>query len=118
MVEEKLNNPDCIFCRIARKEIQANLVAETELSLAFWDISPRQPIHILVIPKNHHANITDLTWNAPEQLIDLMQLGTKIAHEKSTGSFRLSFNTGEEAGQTVFHAHGHITSRTPKDQLA
>jgi histidine triad (HIT) family protein len=118
VLEEKLINPDCIFCRIASKDIQANLVAETELSLAFWDISPRQPIHILVIPKNHHGNIAELTMNSPEQLVDLMQLGTQIALEKSTGSFRLSFNTGEEAGQTVFHAHGHITSRTPKDQIA
>ena len=67
----------------------------------------------LVIPKNHHGNIAELTMNSPEQLVDLMQLGTQIALEKSTGSFRLSFNTGEEAGQTVFHAHGHITSRTP-----
>ena len=117
-LEETLNNPDCIFCRIASKDIQANLVAETDLSLAFWDISPRQPIHILVIPKNHHANIAELTQNSPEQLVDLMQLGTQIALDKSTGSFRLSFNTGEEAGQTVFHAHGHITSRTPKDQIA
>jgi histidine triad (HIT) family protein len=51
-------------------------------------------------------------------LLDLMKLGTDIAKDKSAGSFRLSFNTGEEAGQTVFHAHGHITSRTPKDQVA
>ncbi len=111
-------NSDCIFCRIASKELQANLVAESEHSIAFWDISPRQPIHILVIPKAHHANIAELTQNAPDQLLDLMKLGTDIAQDKSSGSFRLSFNTGEEAGQTVFHAHGHITSRTPKDQVA
>lgn len=113
-----MNNPDCIFCRIASKELQANLVAESEHSIAFWDISPRQPIHILVIPKTHFANVAELTRNAPEQLLDLIKLGTDIAEDKSTGSFRLSFNTGAEAGQTVFHAHGHITSRTPKDQLA
>jgi histidine triad (HIT) family protein len=116
--EENLNNQDCIFCKIASKDIQANLVAETDLSLAFWDISPRQPIHILVIPKNHHANIAELTQNSPEQLVDLMKLGTQLALQKSTGSFRFSFNTGAEAGQTVFHAHGHLTSRTPKDQIA
>lgn len=113
-----MNNPDCIFCKIATKDIQANLVAETELSLAFWDISPRQPIHILVIPKNHHANIAELTKDSPEQLVDLMSLAARLASDKSTGSFRLSFNTGEEAGQTVFHAHGHLTSRTPKEQIA
>ena len=113
-----MNNQDCIFCRIASRDIQANLVAETEHSLAFWDISPRQPVHILIIPKRHHANISELIQNAPDELVDLMRLGSKIAQDKSTGSFRLSFNTGLEAGQTVFHAHGHITSRTPKEQVA
>jgi histidine triad (HIT) family protein len=94
------------------------MVEETLHSLAFWDISPRQPVHILIIPKRHHANIAELTQNAPDELVDLMRLGSKIALEHSTGSFRLSFNTGVEAGQTVFHAHGHITSRTPKEQVA
>lgn len=113
-----MTNQDCIFCRIASKDIQANLVEETEHSLAFWDISPRQPIHILVIPKRHHSNIAELTNSAPDELLDLMRLGAKIAQDKSKGSFRLSFNTGAEAGQTVFHAHGHVTSRTPKEQIA
>jgi histidine triad (HIT) family protein len=117
-LEETLNNPDCIFCRIVIRDIQANLVEETAHSLAFWDISPRQPIHILVIPKNHYTNIAELTVSAPDELVDLIALGSKIALDKSTGSFRLTFNTGAEAGQTVFHAHGHITSRTPKDQVA
>ena len=112
-----MNNQDCIFCRIASKELQANVVAETENSLAFWDISPRQPIHMLVIPKSHHANIAELTQNAPDEMLDLMKLAAELAQEKSSGSFRLSFNTGVEAGQTVFHAHGHITSRTPKGQI-
>ena len=110
-------NSDCIFCRIVSKELQANLVAESEHSIAFWDISPRQPIHILIVPKKHHENIAELSNSAPDQLVDLMQLGSQIALDKSAGSFRFSFNTGVEAGQTVFHAHGHITSRTPKDQV-
>jgi histidine triad (HIT) family protein len=118
LAEESLTNQDCIFCKIANKDIQSNLVAETELSLAFWDISPRQPIHILVIPKKHYSNVADLASSSPADLVDLIQLGTAIAQEKSTGSFRLSFNTGADAGQTVFHAHGHITSRTPKDSVA
>jgi histidine triad (HIT) family protein len=118
IAEESLTNQDCIFCKIANKDIQSNLVAETELSLAFWDISPRQPIHILVIPKKHYSDIAVLASSSPADLVDLIQLGTSIAQEKSTGSFRFSFNTGAEAGQTVFHAHGHITSRTPKDSVA
>ena len=105
---------DCIFCKIVAGEIPATLVGETEHSIAFKDISPRQPIHILVVPKKHHANVAELAFADPDALVDLVQLGSNLAGQHSTGSFRLSFNTGIEAGQTVFHAHGHITSRTPK----
>jgi histidine triad (HIT) family protein len=105
---------DCIFCKIVAGEIPATLVGETEHSIAFKDISPRKPIHILVVPKNHHANVAELAFADPNALVDLVQLGCNLAAQHSTGSFRLSFNTGLEAGQTVFHAHGHITSTTPK----
>ncbi len=105
---------DCVFCKIVAGQIPSKRVAETELSLAFFDISPRQPVHILVIPKTHHNNVAELASADPSALVDLIRLGSRLAGEHSTGSFRLTFNTGEEAGQTVFHAHGHITSRTPK----
>lgn len=112
-----MTNTDCIFCKIANKIIPASLVAETEHCVAFWDISPRQPIHILIVPKAHHANVAELVEEAPEVLVDLVSLGTTLAKTHSTGSFRLTFNTGAEAGQSVLHVHGHITSRTPKDQV-
>lgn len=105
---------DCVFCKIVAGEIPASLVGQSEHAIAFKDISPRQPIHILVVPKEHHGNVSDLAFANPAALIDLVQLGSKLAEEHSTGSFRLTFNTGESAGQTVFHAHGHITSTTPK----
>lgn len=105
---------ECVFCKIVAGEIPAKLVAETERTIAFKDISPRQPIHILVVPKKHHENVAELAFADPEALVDLIQLGSKIAQDFSTGSFRLTFNTGAEAGQSVFHAHGHITSQTPK----
>jgi histidine triad (HIT) family protein len=104
---------DCIFCKIVNGEIPATRVGETEKSLAFRDVTPRQPVHILVIPKSHHANVADLSINDPESLVDLMQLGSRLASEMTTGHFRFTFNTGELAGQTVFHAHGHITSNQP-----
>ena len=106
---------DCIFCKIVAGQIPATLLGETEHSVAFNDISPRQPIHILVVPKIHHSNVSELAFADPIALVDLVQLGSKLAAEYSTGSFRLSFNTGLDAGQTVFHAHGHITSTTPKN---
>jgi histidine triad (HIT) family protein len=109
---------DCIFCKIAAGDIPAKIVAQTEHSVAFWDISPRQPVHILVVPKRHFANVAELAIEDAESLVDLMQLGAKVAADHSTGSFRFTFNTGAEAGQTVFHAHGHITSRTPRSAHA
>lgn len=106
---------ECVFCKIANGEIPAKLVAESEHAVAFHDISPAQPVHVLVVPKQHYSDISELTAQNELALLDLMRLGTKIASELSTGSFRFQFNTGAEAGQTVFHAHGHITSRTPRN---
>lgn len=108
---------NCIFCKIARKEIPAKIVGESELAIAFWDVSPRQPIHILVIPKKHFSNIAELTLNDEASLVAVMKLGSEIALQHADESFRFSFNTGAAAGQTVFHAHGHLTSRTPRSEF-
>ena len=105
---------DCVFCKIVAGEIPSKLVAESEHAIAFNDINPAQPIHVLIVPRQHFTDVADLTARNEEILLDLMRLGTKVASELSEGSFRFQFNTGEAAGQTVFHAHGHITSRTPK----
>jgi len=105
---------DCIFCKIVAGEIPATVVAQSEHAIAFNDIAPKQPVHILVVPKEHHKNVAELAFANPEALVDLVQLGSKLADEHTTGAFRFTFNTGEEAGQTVFHAHGHITSTVPK----
>ena len=105
---------DCIFCKIVAGEIPATIVAQSEHAIAFNDIAPKQPVHILVVPKEHHKNVAELAFANSEALVDLVQLGSKLADEHTTGAFRFTFNTGEEAGQTVFHAHGHITSTVPK----
>lgn len=105
---------DCLFCKIVAGEIPSTLVAESEHAIAFNDIHPAQPIHVLVVPKQHFSDVADLTARDETVLLDLMRLGTKVASDLSEGSFRFQFNTGAAAGQTVFHAHGHITSRTPK----
>ena len=108
---------NCIFCKIARKEIPAKFVGENELAIAFWDVSPRQPLHLLVIPKSHFENVAELTLNDEASLLAVMKLGSELALKHADQSFRLSFNTGEAAGQTVFHAHGHLTSKTPRGEL-
>jgi histidine triad (HIT) family protein len=109
-----LTNQDCIFCKIISGEFNTTFVAESKHSVAFNDINPAQKIHVLVVPREHHSNISELAFANPEALVDLIQLGSKVAAELSTGSFRLQFNTGEAAGQTVFHVHGHVLSTTPK----
>lgn len=106
---------DCIFCKIVSGEAKASFVAESTHGVAFNDINPRQPVHVLVVPKVHYSDITELASAEPEVLADVMQLGVRVAEMFSTGSFRFQFNTGAEAGQTVFHAHGHITSTTPRN---
>jgi histidine triad (HIT) family protein len=116
-MEESMAAESCIFCKIARKEIPAKFVGENELALAFWDVSPRQPLHILVIPKAHFSNVAELTLNDEASLLAVMKLGSELAMEHADESFRISFNTGEAAGQTVFHAHGHLTSKTPRGDL-
>ena len=109
-----MTNQDCIFCKIISGEIPAKLIAESEHAIAFNDIDPKQAIHVLVVPREHHGNIAELAFANPPALVDLIQLGSKVASDVSTGSFRFTFNNGSEAGQTVFHAHGHILSKTPK----
>lgn len=108
---------NCIFCKIARKEVPAKVVGESELAIAFWDVSPRQPLHILVVPKLHYSNVAELTLTDEASLVAVMKLGSELALEHAEESFRLSFNTGAAAGQTVFHAHGHLTSLTPSGDL-
>lgn len=105
----------CIFCKIVSKDIPTEFVSETVNTLAFRDISPLAPVHLLVIPKQHHKDVVELAQNAPEVLSELLDSATGLAKRFTNGSFKLQFNTGAEAGQTVFHAHAHIISENTKD---
>lgn len=113
-----MTQDNCIFCKIAKGDIPAKIVGENDLALAFWDVSPRQPLHILIIPKSHFANVAELTLKDEASLLAVMKLGSELAIALADENFRVSFNTGAAAGQTVFHAHGHLTSTTPRGQLA
>ncbi len=97
---------DCIFCRIIKKEIPATIVYEDENYLAFEDIQPLAPVHILLIPKRHWENTADLEDGAV--FGGLFAIGKKIAADKGLASYRLVNNCGEEAGQTVYHLHVHL----------
>lgn len=98
----------CLFCRIVRKEIPATIVAETDDCLAFRDITPRAPVHVLVIPKQHVASISDAA--DPSQIGKLSLLAAEIAKQEgiAESGYRTVINTGPDAGQTVFHVHLHL----------
>ncbi|MEW2631521.1 histidine triad nucleotide-binding protein [Streptomyces sp. NPDC048389] len=101
---------DCLFCKIVAREVPATVVRETETTLAFRDINPQAPTHVLVIPKAHYPDAASLAAGAPELAADVLrEAGAVAVEEKTAGSgYRVVFNTGSGAGQTVFHAHAHV----------
>jgi histidine triad (HIT) family protein len=99
---------DCIFCKIVAGEIPADVVHRSERSLAFRDIDAKAPTHVLVIPLQHHANAAELAAADPATLADLVTVADLVADAEQIIGYRLVFNTGAEAGQTVFHTHLHV----------
>ena len=98
----------CLFCRIVRKEIPATVVAETEHCVAFRDINPQAPVHLLVIPKEHVATLSDAT--DPALVGRLALLAAELAQKEGIAErgYRTVINTNADAGQTVFHIHMHL----------
>jgi len=100
---------DCLFCKIVRGEIPATLVHETETTVAFRDISPKAPVHVLVIPKAHYANVAELGAADPALGGQVLAAVEAVATKEGVrDSFRVVFNTGPAMGQTVFHVHAHL----------
>ncbi|MEU8231324.1 HIT domain-containing protein [Actinoplanes sp. NPDC048967] len=105
---------DCLFCRIVAGEIPATVVHETPTTLAFRDIDPKAPVHVLVIPKTHHRDVVALAAD-PGAAADVLAASAAVAEaEGLTGDgFRLIFNTGSHGGQEVFHVHAHVVGGRP-----
>ena len=100
-----------IFTRILNGEIPSDIVAETENAFAIRDVAPKAPVHLLVIPKTEqYRNVVELAAGDPDLLAELVGLANAVAAESGAGDFRLVFNTGPGAGQTVFHVHAHVLS--------
>jgi histidine triad (HIT) family protein len=101
---------DCLFCRIAAGEIPATVVRESERTLAFRDIAPQAPTHVLVIPKPHHPNVASLLEAEPALAVDVLREAHAVAQAEgiAESGYRVLFNTGPDAGQTVGHAHAHV----------
>jgi histidine triad (HIT) family protein len=101
---------DCLFCKIVAREIPASVVYEDEHVLAFNDINPQGPTHVLVVPKRHIATLNDLAAADDAIVGELVRRAAAIAKERGidAGGFRAVFNTNRDAGQTVFHIHLHL----------
>lgn len=101
---------DCLFCRIARKEIPAKIVRETDRVLAFRDINPQAPAHVLVVPKEHVASVNDLGPGHAGLVGELVLAAKEIAASEGVAEtgYRLVLNVGAGAGQSVFHVHLHL----------
>jgi len=101
---------ECIFCLIASKKIPAKIVHEDDLILAFEDISPKAPAHILLIPKEHYPGLNDVPPDQAGLLGHLLVEARRIAAGRglADAGYRLVLNTGRDAGQEVFHLHVHL----------
>ncbi|MDX3525767.1 HIT domain-containing protein [Streptomyces sp. ID05-39B] len=99
---------DCLFCKIVAGTIPATIVRETETTVAFRDINPQAPTHVLVIPKAHHVDAAALAAEAPQLAADVLCETRAVADDEKLESYRIIFNTGSGAGQTVWHAHAHV----------
>ena len=106
---------NCLFCRIVAGEITATVVHETDTTLAFRDIDPKAPVHVLVIPKDHHTDVVTLARADPRLAADGLAAAAAVAEAEGLlgDGFRLLFNSGRWAGQEVFHAHGHVVGGAP-----
>ena len=105
---------DCLFCKFVSGELPAEVVHETDSTLAFRDISPQAPTHVLVVPKVHQPTVAALAEHEPAVLAELVRTVAAVAEKEGLGDgYRLVFNTGPAALQTVFHVHGHLLGGRP-----
>ncbi|HKN99643.1 MAG TPA: histidine triad nucleotide-binding protein [Pseudonocardiaceae bacterium] len=101
---------DCLFCKIVAGEIPGDVVHRTERTLAFRDVNPQARHHVLVVPTEHIEDAVTLAGSAPDLLAEVVSAGAAVAEKlgMADSGYRLVFNTGADAGRTVFHAHLHV----------
>lgn len=101
---------DCLFCKIVTGDVPATVVKETPAAVAFRDINPQAPTHVLVITREHHPDLADLTRRNPVLLGELLDTAVSVAEDEGIvdPGYRVVFNSGAGAGQTVFHVHAHV----------
>ena len=107
-------DPSCVFCRIVAGELPATVVAETPTTLAFRDLHPAAPVHVLVVPREHHPDLAALSDADPGLLAELWAAAVAVARQEGLDAgYRLVVNTGADGGQTVFHVHVHVLGGGP-----
>lgn len=102
--------PDCLFCKIVAGDIPADVVTESARTIAFRDINPQAPTHVLVIPRDHHPGVAALAAADSDLLAEVMAQAHQVAAAEGIAAdgYRVVFNTGSRAGQTVYHVHAHV----------
>ncbi|MCI0688022.1 MAG: histidine triad nucleotide-binding protein [Sporichthyaceae bacterium] len=104
------SQPDCLFCKLVAGDIPATMVRETEQTVAFRDINPQAPTHVLVVPREHYPDVAALAAADAELTATVLSEAAAVADAEGTAErgYRIVFNTGAGAGQTVFHVHAHV----------
>ena len=105
-----MTEADCLFCKIVAGDVPAEIVHRTERTVAFRDINPQARVHVLVVPTRHYEDAETLAVQAPDVLAEVLTAGVDIAKAEgiAQSGYRFVFNTGPDAGRTVFHAHLHV----------
>lgn len=104
---------DCLFCKIVAGDIPGDVVHVTERTVAFRDINPQAALHVLVVPREHFGNAADLAAGDPVASAELVTSAAAVAAAEGYDDYRLVYNTGAGAGQTVFHTHLHVLAGRP-----
>ena len=104
---------DCLFCKIVAGEVPGDVVHVTEGTVAFRDVAPQAPTHVLVVPRTHYANAAELAAGDPAVMSELVTAAAAVAAAEGHDDYRLVLNTGEGAGQSVFHTHLHVLAGRP-----
>ncbi len=110
---------DCLFCTIIAGEVPTTIVRETAGTVAFRDISPQAPEHVLVVPRAHYPDVGALAAADGDLLVELIRAAHQVAVDRGVeeSGWRLVFNTGPDAGQVVFHAHAHVIGGAPLGRI-
>ena len=103
-----MSEQECLFCKFSESEIPVAKIFEDQDIFVIADIAPQAPTHLLLIPKKHYENGAEVAQKDPQAVAKLLAKAGELAQEKGLSGYRLTFNTGAEAGQTVFHAHLHL----------